>query len=579
MSRFVSRTEELIRILSLPRRQWEDVATPEACALLTRHLRTPRGTMTLLPVQCAALVELHDWGGVFLQAGVGQGKTLISALAAAVVKAKRPLLIVPANLREKTKRDLRALAEHWQVPPITVASYEEVGRGGLLETLQPDLVILDEGHKAKNPGAKITRKLRRYVKARRELEQVQGRPLLWVLVMSGTLCKRSIIDFAHLARWSQPNRCPLPIPPGELKSWALAVDEKVADRSRVDAGALLMLGGEGTDELTQARTGLQARIFSTPGFIATTRNDVPDCSLVVECHQVELSDEVQDAYEELRHYRTPCGLDIENGIERWRHARELATDFYYRFKVPPPIPWMNARRDYYRSARHVIQYGMLAGVDSEADARKWIRKKGKGPEFEALTRWEAIEPTFELETLPVWCSDHCLRFVQAWAAKHTGVIWTEWPIVGMRLAKALGIEYYGREGLNRHGQPIEAEDGSRSAVASIKANGTGRNLQTIWSRALVTSAPPTGTDVEQMLGRLHRRGQLADEVVFDFMIACEAQWSGFVQSMRDADYHNQVLGSDMKMRDGQKAVDIVIPLFDASGPAWKKPVSNSARAA
>src|SRR5678816_3906205 len=120
----------------------------------------------------------------------------------------------------------------------------------------------------------------------------------------------------------------------------------------------------------------------------------------------------------------------------------------------------------------------------------------------------------------VWCATHCLDFVKEWASRNTGLIWVEWPIVGMRLAKALGVEYYGRNGENAAGQRIDAEgveDGSRCAVASIEANHMGRNLQTIWSKALVTSAPPTGTKNEQMIARLHRQGQLEDNVHYDYM--------------------------------------------------------------
>lgn len=583
--RLVSRTPELLRILTLPTRRWEDVATPEACALLTKHLRTFSGTMSLFPVQCAALIELHDFGGVLLQAGVGQGKTLISALAATVVKAKRPLLVVPANLRDKTKRDFRALAQHWKVSPIQIESYQALGRAEgseILEKLQPDLLILDECHNAKNPSAACVRRIRRYIKSRREAEAAGTGEHLYVIDMSGTLGKRSILDFEHLARWAQPTRCPFPEGRNELKMWSLAVDEKVSDRARVEAGSLLMFGGEGDDELTQARTGLQKRIFSTPGFIATTRNDVPDCSLIVECHPIDLSAEVQAAYEQIRHYLTPCGLDIATGIERWRHARELATDFYYRFKVQPPVSWLASRRRYFQSVRHVVAYGMRSEIDSEKQAREYIRAMGSGQHFEALARWEEIEPTFELETEPVWCADHCLRFVERWAERltkrgETGLIWTEWPIVGLRLAKSLGCAYYGQDGRRKDGRQIDdgIETGKTFAVASIKANREGRNLQEIWARALVTSAPPTGTDVEQMIGRIHRRGQLADEVVFDFMIACEAQWSGFVQSMRDANFHNQTLGSDMKMREGAKSVDLIVPEFDMSTSAWKPPVRNA----
>jgi hypothetical protein len=521
--------------------------------------------MTLRPVQVAALAELYDHGGVLLQAGVGQGKTLISALAGTVLAAARPLLVVPANLREKTAREFRELAKHWRIAPVRIVSYEELGRAGgmaLLERYSPDLLVLDEAHRAKNPRAGVTRKVRRYVR--------EQRATVRVLVMSGTLCKRSILDFAHLARWARDRATPLPEHQGELVLWSSAVDEKVAKIMRVEPGALSLFGGTGDDELEAARTGLRDRIFSTPGFIATTRNDVPDCSLIVEAHEISLSAEVQDAFEALKSWTTPCGLDIENGLELWRHCRELATDFYYRWRVPPPPEWLAARRAWCKAVRAVLATNRRE-LDTEDQVRREVVAAGERHILWPVWReWQEVRPTFELETVPVWCGTHCLDFVREWAARHVGLIWVEWPIVGQRIAREVGLEYYGREGLNAHGRPIEDEKGDRCAVASIAANGTGRNLQ-FWSRALVTSAPPTGTAAEQMIGRIHRPGQMADEVTYDFMIACREQMNGFAQSLRDAGFHNALLGSEMKLLAGSRTADILVPQFDRIGPAWREP--------
>jgi hypothetical protein len=187
--------------------------------------------------------------------------------------------------------------------------------------------------------------------------------------------------------------------------------------------------------------------------------------------------------------------------------------------------------------------------------------------------WDAIRDTFELETGPVWVGTTCLDWVTRWHEENgPGLIWTEWPIVGERIARHLGIEYYGREGLNKDKNPIESEKGDRSAVASIKANGTGRNLQTIWSRACVTSAPTTGQENDQMIGRLHRPGQPADFVKFDYMVACLEQRSAILQALKDADFHAECLGSELKILPGQKSADILLPIWSETGWAWKEPI-------
>ena len=60
----------------------------------------------------------------------------------------------------------------------------------------------------------------------------------------------------------------------------------------------------------------------------------------------------------------------------------------------------------------------------------------------------------------------------------------------------------------------------RTIIASIQANGTGRNLQH-WHRALCTAIPSNGRDFEQWAGRQHREGQTRD-VQVDILFGCRA---------------------------------------------------------
>ncbi len=116
MAQEVPDSVELRRILALPKRDWRDYNG--LVEHYTRELKTPAGTMTLKPVQAAALHELVTQRGLFAPIRVGGGKTLVSMLAPLVVGAQRPLLLIPANLRTKTLRDFDTLAHHWRRPPL-----------------------------------------------------------------------------------------------------------------------------------------------------------------------------------------------------------------------------------------------------------------------------------------------------------------------------------------------------------------------------------------------------------------------------------------------------------------------------
>ncbi len=77
--RGVSKSAELERILSLPRRLWESNAELLA-EKVTMYLRAPGGVQKLRPVQAATLKDAHDQGGAFCPQRVSAGKTLSSLL-------------------------------------------------------------------------------------------------------------------------------------------------------------------------------------------------------------------------------------------------------------------------------------------------------------------------------------------------------------------------------------------------------------------------------------------------------------------------------------------------------------------
>ena len=56
-SQVVPRTREIERIAALPRRVWSDEAAQRLAEMMTRELRTSKGTMKLRPVQAIALYE------------------------------------------------------------------------------------------------------------------------------------------------------------------------------------------------------------------------------------------------------------------------------------------------------------------------------------------------------------------------------------------------------------------------------------------------------------------------------------------------------------------------------------------
>ena len=90
--------------------------------------------------------------------GVGEGKTLASFLMPRVLKAERPLLLIPPSMRSQAQADWISHGEHFNLPShMEMRSYEEIStQPGLLKSIMPDLIVADEVHKLKNPTSTRT---------------------------------------------------------------------------------------------------------------------------------------------------------------------------------------------------------------------------------------------------------------------------------------------------------------------------------------------------------------------------------------------------------------------------------------
>lgn len=617
-------SSELIRVSKVPRRVMRPEDMQWLADELTARLRKPRGTMKLKPVQAWGLYELGTVGGLFGGITVGGGKTLLSLLSPVVMNAERPLLIVPAGLVEKTKRDKEVLEQHWQLPLfVRIMSYEWLGREqagedkrrgrkDALEEWGPDLIIMDEAHRARNfRGAAVARRLTRFVRTH---------PHVRCVALSGTMTKRSLHDYAHILTWCLPAKLlPIPTEWKDLQTWAEALDEKKNQLNVVDPGALEILCIDDADKnlwkmdrkLAGRRT-YRRRLVETPGVVTTYETDV-DATLVIRGKNVELGPDVGEAFEILRKkWETPDGWSIPDALTFARHARELAMGFYYIWEPRPPVEWQTARKVWHKYVRETLKHSR--SQDSEKQVRNvelhvalrflplewhaYVKELASPPKDEtkrtlttpeqrlecaeavlalvpekdpklegvlALLAWRGIEDTFVPNTVPVWIDAAACEFAAAWAKKNAGVIWVEHKCVGERLRDEFGLTYYGRKGRDVNDKFIDDHDKSKALVASRPANGEGRNLQG-WSKALIMSLLPNGARNEQLLGRHHRPGQQADEVEVDFIVSCLEHLLALNQALLDARYIESSTGSPQKLL--LATIDVDEKTLRGLGPRW-----------
>jgi hypothetical protein len=542
----VRRSEELERILGVPRRRAE--VSEAELAELHRDLCLPAGTRRLRPIQALALAEARRAGGLFGPIGVGAGKSDIALLLPMVMRSKVAVLLVPANLREKVfQQDYPLLVQHYRMPRLAnakvqtidsecvlhVHSYNELSSANqhdLLERLKPDLIICDEAHALRHPSAARTRRFLNYFRSHKDTR---------LCVLSGTMTSKSIKDYAHLAWLSLRENAPLPTKWTVLEEWAAALDSSPVP---APPGALLELCREGE----AVREGFQRRVVETPGVIATTDNAL-GTSLVFSEREIRAPADVRAALKLMREtWTTPDeGEAFDDILTLHRYARQLAAGFYYKWVWPRGetqqvrTAWLDARKAWNREVMNFLTYRAKPGIDSPLLlAKACADGRISSMNYE---RWAALKDSAKPEVEAVWLNDYLIQDAVKWGQENVGIVWYEHASLGIEIAKAGGFPLFGPGA-----DTILKERGTRTIVASIKAHGTGKNLQ-CFSQNLVTTAPTSGTVWEQLLGRTHRPGQEADEVTFDVYRHTIELRAAMTKAVRDAHYQQDTTGNRQKL--------------------------------
>lgn len=561
----VEATAEFERVRDLPRRTWSEEDATELARMLTAELKTRFGTMSLRPIQGLMMAEGYDANGLFAACGVGSGKTIPSFCLPTLMKAERPLLLVKANLLEKTKRAYAAMAYHWHVHPrLRFETYERlsVARAdglSILDEINPDLVLADEGQSLKNRQSARGRKFLRY------FERNRGTRFAY---FSGGIQRKSLTEFWHLMCLALPDGAPIPYIFHQLETWADAVaprtdaEAESGDLCRPEPGCLVQFvadedaanddeetdGGE-LDPLVPVWRGLRRRFVQTRGVVATSEAAC-DADIILNDRPVSVTPTVEAALRQLRTtWTTPNGDELTEAVRVWSHARELACGFYYRWTPPPPEEWMNARREWNRYVRMVLSHHR-DGLDSPKQVAL------RYPDDPRLVAWRKVRDLYDptKNQRAEWIDDFLLRDAAAWMAAGPGIVWVEHNAFGRALAKLTGHRYFGG-GPEASAEIIDVGVAGRvPIIASISAHGTGKDLYG-YSRQLIVSCPPSSDVLEQLFGRTHREGQRADEIITDMYRHCEEVRAGFDQLLRDARYTYETTGMPQRVLQATRTFD------------------------
>lgn len=611
----VEYTEDWARVQALPvracdlesmRARGEDLS-----AELTPLLRRPDAAdpaARLKWIQALSLWEIFQGRGAYLGIPVGGGKTLISWLAAYILDAQRPVLILPESLFNKTEREFRKYAQTWQAPrhPIVKVGVKALTREENVDLLSrmfgglgPDFVFIDECDLARNQEGSAAKRIDRFkvesqsedpdewpgIEPGAEIESLteaqrdavigwcraKGVPFVCA---TGTGTRFSILDFSHFLCWTREHAAPVPLDPDEIQEWAKALDERSKGRPqyqrRLRAGALLELidlpaelvqdlTDYGAGELGFARATFMHRLRSTPGVIIT---DEDDCDQPLNFRLVCAPEDpaINEAFDQFRkRWELPNGQEIIDGLSFWRGEFELGTGGFSYWVVPPPEEWRDARRAYGKRVLEEIKKTAYS-----ADPKDTARAVAKAfPNDPIVKAWQRIKPTFKPVTDWQWVSASVVNYAARWALEQTGTVWCQSIAVGEAIAQAAGIKFYGAQGLAVDGSDIEYAPRDRSLVAGILSNSRGRNLQESlggvpgFNRGLAVQCPQSGDMCQQLFGRLHRFGA-GRPVLWDILITSGGSRYAWDMAEREATFVMQTQSQKQKILRGDMS-DCIFP--------------------
>ncbi len=484
-------------------------------------------------------------------------------------------------------------------PVLHVIPYSRLQRAEatvLLKKIKPRVIIADEAHSLRNRDAVRTHRVMSYMK---------DNPTTLFACWTGTITDSSVADYAHLVGFALRYSSPLPLNKETVKEWASALDPK--SDWPADPGALLdglvrtgcMMPGE------HIQLGFHRRLVETEGVVATKSSaidaelrvtvrdapDVPNTPRADERAPNGFWPGIRDAMSMVKESKTrPDGEILLDPLQVARCCRELACGFFYRWKYPRAEPedlielWFAARKAFRAELRDMLdpdrrrehmdspflhtlaamrahgdlpRGGVIEMVDEETGEVQLVDTTHL-PSWPSVhwPKWRDVKDLVKPESEAVWIDEYLAHDAARWALENRGVVWYDKTAFGAMVAKISGLPMHGGGddapvkllGGEYKGRTYPGEKGDRSIICSIKSHGTGRDgLQRLFKTQLVANPPSSATIWEQLLGRLHRIGQLAPVVCAEFYCHTDELEASYGQACSRARYVQNTIGSEQKL--------------------------------
>lgn len=464
----------------------------------------------------------------------------------------------------------------------------------MLVGINPDLVIADEVHNLKNRRAARTKRLFGWKGIRDE----NGTPPAFV-AMSGTITSKKIDDYHHLITWALRDQSPLPLNGALAYAWSQVIDSGSSIIGELQTGPLKPLvrwaakntpGEAFRDNISDFRRAFRMRLTTAPGVVSTGDAEI-GTSLVIETLDVK-----RPGPELLTHMLrvkddgvTPNGDTIDHAMHAFKWLNELSAGFYNEL-IWPTLERLQKRysmteaaakaaledgkefharqQHYYKELRKFMKDAPL-GLDTPMEIARQINQHPEHLPHDLVTAYENMVAVredaeekhgvlIEREGHAHRVDDYKIKAAITWAKnlETGGILWFHHNEVGKWLRDAAheaGLDYlYAPAGSDSNaaivavGDPNAGGKGDILAIASMGAHGTGKNLQA-FQHQLFTQWPRDAKLAEQVVGRTHRNGQQADELIVQRYDANSFDTINFAATLNDSVYIHQSTGQRQKL--------------------------------
>lgn len=506
-----------------------------------------------------------------------------------------PIAVPFHNLAGRSKATRKRMASSGRggcyIMPYSLLSRQDTIE--VLQELNPTVVIADEVHKIKNFSAARTRRMMGFI---------SGREPQFVC-MSGTITDRRLEDYHHLGVAALREGVPMPLSRQLMQAWGAVLDSKPTRPSQAQAGALLPLIEWAQDNFPDEnfeptrdgfRKAFRYRLVTSPGVVATGDSEI-GTSLTLTNLDIPDKDKVEGWMELMKwvglvedEYITPNGDEIQHAMHKHKWMSELSCGFYNELTWPTPevlaerkrisvddaeqrigmsIRWHRAWQAYSSELRAHLLYGYPAqGVDTPAAVGTAIKAgHTHGMPAKMVALWHAakdldFDERIERDGRAVRVCPFRVNHAVEWAyetfrtdkRRPTGsILWYYHQEIGDWLCELLRARdlpvVFAPAGSNEELLADKADRNSKSVVvASISAHNEAKNMQYM-QHQYVLQWPRSAKIAEQMLGRCHRNGQTADELIVHRADVLSFDRFTFAHCLNDAVYRQQTTGNRQKM--------------------------------